>query len=235
MTATTTDPTLAGLLARVLAEPDDDFARLVYADALEERGEAERSEFIRVQCELAKVDAEVESLGPCHCSGHDPTGCGRCREGNRRGLWLKWRTLRDRERQLWGWIVSDAYDNHGGVLWGLKAERVTVPSRPVGYESETYVVRRGFVEFVTCTAADWLRHADAILAAHPVTSVTLTTLPTLYAGLRVADFYEPHLYSAGESAFIEIPDAADRREETTRLLRERFSAVRQWHLPGDAP
>lgn len=36
MTATTTDPTLAGLLTRVLAEPDDDFARLAYADRYDE-------------------------------------------------------------------------------------------------------------------------------------------------------------------------------------------------------
>lgn len=34
---------------------------------------------------------------------------------------------------------------------------------------------RGFIESVTCTAADWLKHADAILAQHPVQNVTLTT------------------------------------------------------------
>lgn len=36
---------------------------------------------------------------------------------------------------------------------------------------------RGFVESVECTAADWIAHGDAILAAHPVTKVTLTTWP----------------------------------------------------------
>ncbi len=36
---------------------------------------------------------------------------------------------------------------------------------------------RGFVESVTCTAADWLAHADAIRAAQPVTKVRLTMYP----------------------------------------------------------
>jgi uncharacterized protein (TIGR02996 family) len=40
-------------LAAVLAEPDNDAVRLVYADWLEERGDP-RAEFIRVQCALAK-------------------------------------------------------------------------------------------------------------------------------------------------------------------------------------
>ncbi|MCI0461264.1 MAG: TIGR02996 domain-containing protein [Gemmataceae bacterium] len=42
------------LLAAVWAEPEDDGPRLVYADWLEENGQPERGEFIRVQCELAR-------------------------------------------------------------------------------------------------------------------------------------------------------------------------------------
>jgi len=34
---------------------------------------------------------------------------------------------------------------------------------------------RGFVAKITCTAADWVRHADALLAAQPVREVVLTT------------------------------------------------------------
>lgn len=41
------------LLAAVLEAPADDAPRLVYADALDERGECERAEFIRVQVTLA--------------------------------------------------------------------------------------------------------------------------------------------------------------------------------------
>jgi uncharacterized protein (TIGR02996 family) len=41
------------LLQALLDAPDDDAPRLVYADWLEEHGEPERAEFIRVQIELA--------------------------------------------------------------------------------------------------------------------------------------------------------------------------------------
>lgn len=40
-------------LNAIIASPDDDLPRLVFADFLEETGDSERAEFIRVQCELA--------------------------------------------------------------------------------------------------------------------------------------------------------------------------------------
>ena len=43
-------------LAAILEAPDDDAPRLVYADWLDEHGQPERAEFIRVQCELARRD-----------------------------------------------------------------------------------------------------------------------------------------------------------------------------------
>lgn len=45
------------LLAAIRAAPEDDAPRLVYADWLEEHGQPERAEFIRVQCELARRDS----------------------------------------------------------------------------------------------------------------------------------------------------------------------------------
>jgi uncharacterized protein (TIGR02996 family) len=45
------------LLHAVCDEPDDDAPRLVYADWLEEHGQPERAEFIRVQIELADLPA----------------------------------------------------------------------------------------------------------------------------------------------------------------------------------
>jgi uncharacterized protein (TIGR02996 family) len=45
----------AGFLQTIITDPDDDAPRLVYADWLEEHGQTERAEFIRVQCELAKL------------------------------------------------------------------------------------------------------------------------------------------------------------------------------------
>ena len=39
----------------ILAEPDDDSHRLVFADWLDDQGHSDRAEFIRVQCALARM------------------------------------------------------------------------------------------------------------------------------------------------------------------------------------
>lgn len=57
-------PDEEGFFRTILDNPDDDTPRLVYADWLEDHGETERAEFIRVQCELASLSRD--------CPG-DPT------------------------------------------------------------------------------------------------------------------------------------------------------------------
>jgi uncharacterized protein (TIGR02996 family) len=55
----------SALLAEILAHPESDLPRLVYADFIEQYdGEIERAEFIRLQCQIAELQA--------HCS------CGAC-------------------------------------------------------------------------------------------------------------------------------------------------------------
>src|SRR4051794_31473628 len=54
-----------GFLQTNIDNPDDDTPRLVYADWLDEHGDPARAEFIRVQCELAKLpdhDPRVRAL-----------------------------------------------------------------------------------------------------------------------------------------------------------------------------
>ena len=43
------------LLATILAEPDEDTPRLVYADWLQEHGEEDRARFIRAQGEVGRT------------------------------------------------------------------------------------------------------------------------------------------------------------------------------------
>jgi uncharacterized protein (TIGR02996 family) len=45
-------------LQEICDHPDDDAPRLVYADWLEEHGDGDRAEFIRTQCELARLGAD---------------------------------------------------------------------------------------------------------------------------------------------------------------------------------
>src|SRR3954454_17897246 len=60
------DQTRAGFLAAICRSPDDDAPRLVLADWLEEHGDPERAEFIRIQCLLARLlsPAERPQRGP---------------------------------------------------------------------------------------------------------------------------------------------------------------------------
>ena len=46
-----------GLLKDICANPDDDTPRLVYADWLDDHGDAEGAEFIRLQIRLSKMPA----------------------------------------------------------------------------------------------------------------------------------------------------------------------------------
>ena len=48
-------PESPAFLAAIAANPDDDLPRLVYADWLDENGDPDRAEFIRIQIELAKL------------------------------------------------------------------------------------------------------------------------------------------------------------------------------------
>lgn len=48
-------------LRAIIDNPDDDLPRLVYADWLDEHGDSERAEFIRVQCELERTCHEGDT------------------------------------------------------------------------------------------------------------------------------------------------------------------------------
>jgi uncharacterized protein (TIGR02996 family) len=64
--------TPAAFLAAIAAAPDDDTVRLVFADYLDENGEGERAEFIRVQCEIARW---TNPLKCPQCGAHYDYSC----------------------------------------------------------------------------------------------------------------------------------------------------------------
>ncbi|MCU0704825.1 MAG: TIGR02996 domain-containing protein [Fimbriiglobus sp.] len=55
-------PELVALLAACRARPADDLPRLVLADWLEENGQPERAEFVRIQVEVSHPSADVERI-----------------------------------------------------------------------------------------------------------------------------------------------------------------------------
>jgi uncharacterized protein (TIGR02996 family) len=157
-------------LRAILALPGDDGPRLCAADWWDEQGVAERAEFVRVQCELAALDAEALT-----CESEDRAAA----------ITTRTALLRRRERELA--VHCAAWAGTDGVMKALGADRVrrlglsmaftdlefSLDGRPFGLGE----FRRGFVEKVTATAADFLAHADALTAACPLRKVRLTTWP----------------------------------------------------------
>ena len=200
-------PEYRDLLAAVLAAPDDDLPRLVLADWLDENGESARAELIRVQVGIAGLRGAL-----CTCDagdgpgGYDP----------------------DCPYELWGRLKHRAVEilraHAGRWLADLPAA-----FRPVLFSPLSDTFRRGFVSAVVGPGPDWVAHADAILAAHPVESVALTCPPEYSA-----DYY------AGGAVKVFLP-AADGQvsamswnpeDALKAALRVRWPAVRNWHLSG---
>lgn len=159
-------------LRAILAYPDDDGPRLVAADWWDEQGVCSRAEFVRVQCELeAHPIVQAERQGKAGIWKFSQMDCVRA--------------LRRREGELFAAVADEAM-HAGRGLWGLPW-RVTgwslnrVNMDDAGLSAE---FRRGFVEVVTCAAADWLAHAGALTAAAPLRRVRLTTWPGLRYGNR---------------------------------------------------
>lgn len=192
------------LLAALLdpANDQDDGLRLACSDCLEENGQPERAEFVRVQVELARPsDCET-------CSGRrwyeitdlESEDCFACTA-----------TLRRREGEL----LSAVQDDTKAALCGQEDCWI-----------DAWNFRRGFVHAITLSAADWLTHADRLLACQPIREVALTSLPEVewqaVGGTRCRLRGRPSWLTWGYSH--EPPVA--------RLLAAEWPQVRKWHLPA---
>jgi uncharacterized protein (TIGR02996 family) len=226
-----TDDYLA-MLRGVLAEPDDDGPRLVLSDWLEENGQPDRAEFVRLQCRIARIEATC-SCGRCvklrgggqHTNG--PCGVDRERDelpdGRSRQAFLR---CRERELLEGGESAPRNYYRWAGSVGAL----------PAGRDGCFWEFRRGFVEAVTCTAADWIAHGDAILARQPVREATLTTQPELEFGphggkdcpqdVRLRGRTWRHTDESLMAATRSGPDML-----RTALLAAEWPGVKTWCLP----
>jgi uncharacterized protein (TIGR02996 family) len=148
-------PDWPAFLAAIVADPDDDTTRLAAADFLEENGDADRAAFIRIQVELARLEA---------------TGEGKSLEADH---------LRAKERAFLGPLSMFRQ------LWAAEAcpELVRVVSRGGGRDPlegmrvegvERLTWRRGFVDAVKCPARAWFRPGEAIRERQPIQHVWLT-------------------------------------------------------------
>ncbi len=150
----------AAFIRAICEEPDNDLPRLIYADFLDENGEGERAEFIRVQFELAANEKQ------CSCHITAPSHCYGCQ-------------LRRREHLLL--MHHFAYLKFGDLT-------LTSTDNPNPTGQPTMVYRRGFLHTIRASAAEWQRligpeiqHYDwpetigqQILRQHPVERVEFT-------------------------------------------------------------
>lgn len=172
-------------LAAICEVPECDTRRLAFADWLEERDEPGRAEFIRLQCEIARLrrigNPQCTSgsarwcpvCGDCTCAnpedGLSDPGCPLHDPDNSPHAELEHATyLGYREREL---FKSEWLPSFNGELreWRFDDASLDGEGNPFRFR-----VLRGFACEVWLPAADFLEHAAAIFSQHPVTSVRLT-------------------------------------------------------------
>jgi uncharacterized protein (TIGR02996 family) len=144
-----------GLLRSILENPADDTARLIAADWLEESGETDRAELIRVQAAL--------------CPQYQTVVCKRLKNELIAHKGLEWVLPLAR---LLG--VSEEPGRYPGNRYRyIGTDALVLP--PYGVNSVVrYEWSRGFLDNMNCTLADWLREGVKITAAQPVTRLRLT-------------------------------------------------------------
>lgn len=151
------------LLAAVLAAPEDDAPRIVYADFIEENGDevdAAHAELIRVQVGIARLNLELHSDEDCW-----DARCPGCRER---------RAFEDRQASV---LRNHPVERDMVRAFGVELKR-GVSHGYGGFGANVGAVRwewaRGFVETVLCPCDTWMRYGPAVVRAAPVTRVELS-------------------------------------------------------------
>jgi uncharacterized protein (TIGR02996 family) len=141
----------ADFLRAICAAPADDAPRLVYADWLDEAGEWELAEYIRVGCELA-VLVRRQRTGT---ATRDDSA--RHRDLFHRECELKLTVYPRYIRPVFDWLRERDFD-----------------------PEECVFNRGGFLDMVVSPADAWLAHAAELRAAQPVRGARLTTRPNWF-------------------------------------------------------
>lgn len=181
-------------LQAIRAAPADDAPRLIFADWLEEHGQADRAEFIRIQCQLAR--------------GTDPHP----------GLFSGIFSLRARAewllRKNWSaWvcplreIVGPRYDRYGEGWLGMYQP-----------ENSRVYFPRGFVERLSLHAESFIRHADQLTGL-----TALCELRLWGAGQCAAELSRvPLLSGLSVLAFVDYYDAPLKERDAAALASSPF-------------
>jgi uncharacterized protein (TIGR02996 family) len=210
------DQRLAVLLRRIKETPSDDAPRLEYARVCQRYGGTEKAEFIRVQCELATLRAQIT----------DPREFG-----------VLAGKLITRERELLAlrrdeWLAPPpGFHGTWRVTFGGQVHHAAWLSDTPGPMGGTIVFDfvRGFAEVVTCDPGTWFCHHAAIRNAWPVTRVEFLGVPQSSVRANGLVFFsDDYDDDSGQPRwFIQRSDLVRQENEgfTDALLRIRFPGI----------
>lgn len=157
------------LLAGILADPADDIRRLAYADCLEEDGEADRAEFIRMQIELSRM----LKPGTTVCD----TMLATCTDCDQLMVVCPYHLMTSK--------ACNFLDGHNQLGLGIKTFRMggmrLISTKSTGEELH-FPFDRGFIHAIIGPLAALLEHGPAICREHPVESVEVTDAQVLDQG-----------------------------------------------------
>ncbi len=186
----------AAFLRKIREQPDCDVVRLVYADWLEENGQAERAELIRLSIENFRFyEFGTRSDENCWCELISPlmTCCDVCQRHE------------DRFKELENRLIELANKNKE---WFTPVQNI---------------VSCGFVYSVTCTLDWWLSHGPELVRWHPVQRVEVTDRQPwqqsdcLYAWWQVTLFV-PHGATIHQPVFRHIRGPVSRPGENNAAV-----------------
>lgn len=136
------------LLQEIIAHPEDDNLRLIYADWLEERGDSLRAEFIRLEITLV---TEATMCWRVQQHGRDCTAVG-----------------------LYG---STAACSGCQRLLSIRERLVELdklqPYLPQGIDIANHSTRKGFINEILVKEEIWLQHGPALVRTQPLERVNL--------------------------------------------------------------
>lgn len=143
--------THADFVQEILAHPDDDAPRLIFADYLEEHGDP-RGEFIRVQCEIASLTKPSQQ--PSRMYGADerythPEKCVRSR-----GRLDEFKRLLRRQLEL-------------------LSQHVNAWVAPLDGKATGVLFERGFIDGFTTTGATFVKHVEQWLRHVPLRRIRI--------------------------------------------------------------
>lgn len=146
---TVADPAYAGLVRAILENPFDDVPRLILADWLDENGDPDRAEFIRLQMRIAEMrPGPEEHRKASNLLRRFDRGAPVPMRAKTPAAMMMRETILLRDNAMrWQEYWFD------GVRFGE-------PSR-------------GFVETASCNTAAWLTHGSDAVVSYPLVGVTL--------------------------------------------------------------